>query len=267
MNAQDGPIESGVEILARAGYAARGVVYLIVGFFAALAAFGRSEAKGTEGALAAVLGAPFGTALVWMLAIGLAGYAAWRLIQAVNDPDRHGTDAKGLVIRAGLLGSGLLNLALAFFALGLVSTWGSDGGGGDPTGGWLAAIPGAGFRWMFVWGAAAILAGTAAALIWKGATAGFEKYMRIPPDAAPWLRPLSRAGLIARGAVFLVLAGLAVRGGFAYDPADRPGLQDALKAVQGYTLGWLLLLAIGLGLAAFAAYSFAEALYRRIDPH
>jgi hypothetical protein len=81
-----------------------------------------------------------------------------------------------------------------------------------------------------------------------------------------WLRPLSRFGLIARGIVFLVIGGLVVRGGLAYDVAERPGLADALQAVQGQDFGWLILLAIALGLVAFGLYSLAEARYRTVSP-
>ena len=81
-----------------------------------------------------------------------------------------------------------------------------------------------------------------------------------------WLRPLSRFGLIARGIVFLIIAALLAFGGQQYDAANRPGLDEALRAVQAYPLGWLLLLVIALGLIAFGLYSLAEARYRSISP-
>ena len=257
-------MKSKIEPLARAGYAARGVVYLIVGLFAVLAALSRQEAQGSEGALQVILRQPFGTILVWLMIFGLVGYAIWRLVQAVNDPDRHGKDAKGLAIRAGLLASGVLHAALAFFALGLVSVWGRSEGGGDPTAGPLAAIFGAEYAWVFVWGLALIVAGVGAAFIWKGATAGFMKYFQCPGQIMRWLKPLSQFGLIARGVVFLIVAFLIVTGGSAYDSESRPGLQEALKAVQGWAFGWIILLVIAVGLLAFGLYSLAEARYRRI---
>ena len=81
-----------------------------------------------------------------------------------------------------------------------------------------------------------------------------------------WLKPLARFGLTARGAVFLIIAALVVSGGLSYDAAERPGLTDALRAVQGYTFGWLILLVIALGLMAFGLYSLAEARYRHVSP-
>jgi hypothetical protein len=257
----------GIVWLARAGYAARGVVYLIVGFFAALAALGRADTMGSEGALRTILGQPFGRALVWLMIVGLAGFALWRVVQAVMDTDRHGRDAKGLAVRAGLVGSAVGYGSLALFALGLVTAWG--GGRGDPSRGWIASIYEAGWGRALVWAVAAILFAVAAAHVWKGYRAGFEKYFRAPARTMRWLRPLSRFGLIARGVTFILIGILVLRGGLRYgsggEGSGRPGLQDALQAVQGYPAGWLILLVIAVGLAAFGVYSLAEAVYRRVD--
>ena len=254
-----------LEAMARAGYAARGVVYLIVGFFAVLGALGRSDTRDSEGALQALLAQPFGTLLVWLVIAGLAAHAAWRFLQASYDTDDHGTGAKGLVVRAGLFTAGLSNLGLAFVALGMVSQWGSDGGG-DPTGRWLASAAGLGLAQLILGAVALVFAGAGVAMIWKGLKAGFEKYFRCPEDTMRWLRPLSRYGLIARGAVFAIIAALFVRGGLAYDAESAPGLKDAFRAIESFGFGWLLLLAMGVGLFAFGLYSLAEARYRRVSP-
>ena len=252
-------------IMARAGYAARGAVYVIVGFFAVLGALGRSETKDSEGALATLLGQPFGTVLVWLVIIGLVAHAAWRMLQAFFDTDSHGREPKGLVIRAGLFVAGLSNLGLAFIAFGMVSGSGG-GGGGDPTGEWLASAADLGLAKAIIGAVALGFAGAGAAMIWKGVKAGFEKYFRCPEDTMRWVRPLSRYGLIARGTVFVIIAALFVRGGLAYDAESAPGLQDAFRAIESFDFGWLLLIAMGLGLLAFGLYSLAEARYRHVSP-
>jgi len=260
-------MRSGIEMLARAGYAARGFVYLLIGVLAVLAALGRSEIEGTEGALERLFAQPFGTALVWLMALGLAAFAVWRIVQAVRDTDHHGTDAKGMAVRAGLVGGAVSYAAVALLAIGIANgSRAEEGGGGrDPTGGWLAALHDAGLGPMIVYGVAAVLAAVGLAHIIKGMRASFRKYFRCPHDVMRWVTPLSRFGLIARGVVFLIVAGLVVTGGLAYDPAERPGLGDALRAVQGFTFGWLILLAIALGLVAFGLYSLAQARYRHVS--
>jgi len=122
-------VTRGVVWLARSGYAARGLVYGIVAFFAALAALGAARTVDTKGAIEELLTQPFGAVLLWLMAIGLFAHVAWRLTQGLGDTDRHGDDAKGLLIRGGLLGSAVVNLLLALFTLGLISGLDSLSGG------------------------------------------------------------------------------------------------------------------------------------------
>jgi hypothetical protein len=257
---------SAIEGMARVGYAARGAVYLIVGFFAVLAAFGRSDAKDTEGALQSVLAHPFGTVLVAAIALGLLAIAAWRTVQAVRDADHHGAEPKGVLIRAGLFLGGLSYFVLAALVAGMLLGSRLSDSGGDPSPGWLSGVYGAGIGSLLVYAAAVIVLTVGLAHIVRGVRASFEKYFRCPEETLRWLRPLARFGLIARGLIFLIVAGLIVRGGLAYNLEERPGLGDALQAVQGYSIGWLLFLALALGLVAFGLYSLAEARYREVAP-
>ena len=71
------------EWLARAGIAARGVIYAIIGVLAIKLAVGSGgETTNQQGALATIAKQPFGKALLILMAIGLAGYAIWRLVRA-----------------------------------------------------------------------------------------------------------------------------------------------------------------------------------------
>ena len=70
----------------RVGYAAKGVVYIIVGVLAAQAAFGGGGATtGSRGAIRSIADEPFGQVLLVLTALGLAGYAVWRLVMAGVD--------------------------------------------------------------------------------------------------------------------------------------------------------------------------------------
>ena len=262
-----------IEPLARAGYATRGIVYLIIGGFAVFAAFGPSRAEGTEGAFATILSQPFGQILLWLVVVGLIGFAIWRFVQAWLDTDGHGSGAKGMAIRTGKVGSGLVHVGLALLAAGMMLGWnsgsgGGGGGGSDPSGRWIAAAYEAGFGQFLTWTVAAVVAIVGLAQLWKGYKAGFEDEFRpCPPDVMGWVRPLGRAGFMARGVTFLIIASLIFYGGLRYGGSEggsTPGLADALAAVEGYSFGWLILLAIALGLIAFGLYSLAAARYRRI---
>ena len=262
-----GELSRGIVWLARSGYAARGVVYLIIGAFAFFAASGNGETVGTQGALVQLLGQPFGETLLWIMVVGLAAYAAWRLTQAIADPEDHGTDAKGIAIRAGLIGSCVTYTLLALFTLGLLgsSLGQSQNGGGSGGGDFLSGLLGWQFSNYLVYVVALIPLGVGIAHIIKGWKAKFEKYFYASDDVMRWVRPVSRAGLIARGVAFLVVAGMLFSGGRRYEPTEPPGLEDALNALQSLPFGTFWLSLIGLGLIAFALYSFAEAIWRRID--
>ena len=69
--------------LARAGLLARGAVYFVIGLLALKLALGiGGKATDQEGAMKAIAAQPFGKVLLVLLAIGLAGYALWRLTRA-----------------------------------------------------------------------------------------------------------------------------------------------------------------------------------------
>ncbi|WP_309083198.1 DUF1206 domain-containing protein [Chelativorans sp.] len=246
--------------LARAGYAARGIIYVVIGFFAALAAVGGGEAMSSRDALTVLLSSGAGSALAYALIAGLVFYALWRLIQAGFDTDGHGRDAKGVAIRGGLLVSAAVYATLASYAWSLSRGAGGGGGGG---GGWAEMLAGfVGARWVAA-ALALALAGAGIAHVAKALRERYARYLQAGPQAMRVIHPVAKTGLIARGAVFLVLAFLlatrSVRGG------EQASSKAALEFIQGLPLGWLLLTAVGLGLIAFALYSFTEAVYRRIN--
>ncbi|WCM48515.1 DUF1206 domain-containing protein [Pseudomonas sp. WJP1] len=254
-------------MLARGGYAARGILYLIIGIFALLAAQDSTKPKDSQKSLEALLTQPFGYVLVGLVVAGLLAFAGWRLVQAIRDVDHHGTKLKGLVIRAGLLVGGLINGALAFFALGLlisgVRSSGSSAGG--ETKDLLAHLLSWDHSNVLVYLVALVPLGVGIAHIIKAWKASFEKYFEADEDVMRYIRPVSRFGLIARGVVFIEIALLLVISGSRYQATDPPGMKEALDALQNLPLGGLILMVMALGLIAFSAYSFSEAAWRKIN--
>ncbi|WP_339437237.1 MULTISPECIES: DUF1206 domain-containing protein [unclassified Pseudomonas] len=253
-------------VLARGGYAARGVLYLIIGIFALLAAQDSTKPKDSHKSLEALLGQPFGYFLVGLVVTGLLAFAGWRVLQATRDVDHHGTELKGLVIRAGLFSAGVFNGALAFFALGLLmSGIRSSGNSGGQTQDWLAHLLSWEYSNVLVYVIALIPLGVGVAHIIKGWKASFEKYFNADEDVMRYVRPVSRFGLIARGVVFIEIALLLAVSGSSYQAMDPPGMKEALDALQNLPGGWLILMVMALGLIAFSVYSFSEAFWRTIN--
>jgi hypothetical protein len=107
-----------VERLARLGLVAKGVIYAVVAILAVKVALGgREESPDRHGALKAIAEQPFGKWLLTLLAIGLAGYALWRLTQAILDRDHEGDGAKGLAKRGGSLAKAIWYGALCAFTV------------------------------------------------------------------------------------------------------------------------------------------------------
>jgi hypothetical protein len=255
-----------VEPLARLGYAARGAVYSIVGILAIQTAFGARGDQQTDTRSALQWVAEQSTALLWLLALGLFGYALWRVVQGVLDPENKGSDPKGLAVRAGMVASGLIYGGLAMAAVRMASGTGDSGGGGGtqgftadlmtkPFGRWLVAIA----------GIAVIISGLTQ--LRDGWTEKFRKHLKeqeMDPNEQRLAVKTGKLGLIARGIVFLLSGWFLIRAALQYNPAEARGLGGALEALASQPAGAWLLGLVALGLIAFGAYSILLARYRRI---
>src|ERR1051326_5102656 len=113
---------------ARLGYAAKGVVYLLIGVLAAQLAIGQGgSATDQRGALHTIYDQPFGKFLLLVVAIGLLAFALWSFIQAIYDTEGKGRKAKGILARIGYAAGGIAYAALAFGAYQIATGTGSGG--------------------------------------------------------------------------------------------------------------------------------------------
>ena len=233
-----------VEPLARMGYAARGVVYALIGILAIQTAFGSRGNQQTDTRSALQWVAEQSTALLWLLALGLFGYALWRVVQGVLDPENKGSDPKGLAVRAGRVASGLIygGLAMAAVRMATGANNAGDAGSGG-TQGWTADLMTKPFgRWLVaIAGIAVIVSGFVQ--LRDGWTEKFRKHLKEQEMDANEKRLAVRTGklgLIARGIVFLLSGWFLIRAALQFNPAEARGL------------------------IAFGAYSILLARYRRI---
>ncbi|MBP0445302.1 DUF1206 domain-containing protein [Roseomonas sp. SSH11] len=257
----------GLEWLARLGYAARGLVSLLVGLIALLAAVnGGGEVAGSKGALQAIFTQPWGSAMLLVVALGLFGFALWRAMQSLADADRRGTGWGALAARAGQLVSSVIYVSLGIFAVNLAI--GAASGGAEDQAArdwtrWLLAQPFG--RWLVGAVGLAIL-GAGLGMGAKAFTASFRRHLACGPGAAEWVIPLGRAGYAARAVVFLIISAFLIIAALQADPSEARGLGGALVALQAQPFGRTAFGLVALGLAAFGAFEFAEARYRRIAP-
>lgn len=254
-----------IEKLARLGYAAKGVVYILVGLLALQAARGSQQATDSGGALRSMVSQPFGQVLLGIIALGLAGYTLWRWVAALLNPEGEKTGT-----RVGYAISGVVHIGLTLTAARLAMGWGDNGRGGDqaashwtaevmshPLGRWLVALAGI------------VIAGYGLQQLRHAYTVKLDKQLalrELSGEMRAWVVRVGRAGLAARGVVFGIIGIFLLLAALRTDPGEARGLGGALQALEQQPFGPWLLGVVAVGLMAYGIYELVRARYRRIQP-
>jgi hypothetical protein len=255
---------SGFEWLARAGFVARGLIYGLIGILAIKLALG-AGGKTTDqaGALKTISQQPFGQVLLILVAIGLAGYALWRLIHALIGHGPENSDST--FDRVAALGSGIVYAGLCAIAIEiLLGSGGSSSGDthrttggvfGWPAGTWLVGIAGA------------VLIGVALYQGYRGLSKDFlkdSKTEEMSPTIRSWIKWIGTFGHLARMVVFGLVGVFLIKAAIDFNPNKAVGLDGALAKLAHNSYGPFLLGLVAAGLIAFGVYSLSDARYRRI---
>jgi hypothetical protein len=255
-------------LVARCGYAARGIVYCLVGGLALLAAIDSGgQTGGSRSALATLLQQPLGRFWLGFVAAGLLAFAVWRIIEAATDADRLGTSYKALAKRAGHVVSGFVYGGLAFSAAKLALGQGGRGGGDDrsaqdwtawalskPLGEWAIGLVGL------------VVIGVGLAYLAKSWKGDVLRLLAPPARLRRWVVGIGRLGFAARGVVFVLVGAFLILAGIHSSSKEAIGLGGALKALEQQPYGWAILAVTALGLAAFGLFGLIQARYRTIGP-
>ncbi|HYI08762.1 MAG TPA: DUF1206 domain-containing protein [Thermoanaerobaculia bacterium] len=252
-----------IERLARLGYASIGLVYMIVGGFAVAAGLGKRGGTGGHGdAFAFIRDQPFGKVLLGIIAFGLVGYAIWRFVSAATDNENRGDRAKGIAVRLGSAGRGLIYGLMTIEVIRMIR--GGGGGEGEeqqakhwtarlmeaPFGHWLVGAAGLG---VVAYGAYQLYAAWDSKLSKRISLGEIDGRVRSKVIA------ISRFGIGARGVVFFIIGGSLVLAGFRHNPNAAHGTTGALQELPAPVL-----VLVGFGLAAYGVYALVNARYRRI---
>lgn len=255
--------------LVRAGYAAKGFVYVIVGLLAVLAAVGasRSDATGSRGAMDAIVGQPFGMVLLVMVALGLAMYALWQFFRAARDPEHYDHGKKTIFRRVSYAVSGIVHAGLVIAA---VKTMIGAARSGDDEGarGWTATLMSYPMGQWLVAIAGLIVAGFGVRQVYKGFKTDLDDQLSIGQVNPSWRKITlwtCRLGMVARGIVFAIAGIFLLVAAQREDPNEARGIGGALDSLQRQPYGPWLLGAVALGLMAYGLYLFIVARYRRIE--
>jgi Domain of Unknown Function (DUF1206) len=254
------------EWLARAGLVARGVIYAVIGLLAIKLALGDGGGKTTnqKGALTTISEQPFGKALLILTAVGLAGYAIWRLLRAALGHGPEGAD--DTKERIGGLVSGLAYGALFITSLSILfgSGGGSSSRGPDKATGGVLDWP-AGQVLVVIAGLVLIGVGIDQGIkAVKGDFLDKSKTEEMSEGVERAFTALGVFGHLARMVVFALIGWFLIRAAIDYDPDKAVGLDGALAALGRSSYGPVLLGIVAAGLLGFAAYSIADARYRKV---
>jgi hypothetical protein len=261
-------VQPWVERLARVGFAATGVVYLLIGVLAFQAAAGLGGGTTDHhGALLVLLRQPLGRWLLAIVAAGLLGYAVWRGITAVADPEAHGRhDWKRKFVRVGFAFRAVVHVGLAWSAAKLAL--GNGGGAEDSAESRTAQLMSLPFGTWLV-GAVAIGVGAyGIAQIVRGLLGKIDRQLALGSLGADERRLVERAarvGLVARGVVFGIIGVFLGNAALQHDPSEAGGLKEALLALEQQQYAPFLMGGVAVGLAAYGAYQLARARYRVIS--
>jgi hypothetical protein len=254
--------DEALSIIARAGFGARAVIYLIVGASAASAAFRSGQhPHGMTGALQDLAETRFGGIALLVLAAGLACLAGWLAVAGIAR--RGGSGGKFWLVRISMVGDAVVYAGFVVMVLGFVLGWRSGGDAAAQS--WTA--------WLFAYffGRAlvgvvgvSVLVGGLGYIVWAW-TADIEGRLELPAQQKRLTEPVSRCGLTGRGAAIALVGGYLLAAAIDADPSEAHGFGGVLETLRQTSYGGIALIMFALAFGASGFFDFLEALYRRID--
>lgn len=252
---------------ARIGWVAKGIVYLLIGvlaFTVAAAPFrddDAAEQADPVGAIAKIAEQPFGTALLWIMAIGLVVYACWRIVTVILPAE---VDGHSFLRRVGYVVSALTYLALAFTAVTLARHSSSETGESQDS--QVSSATADVLAWTggrtLVGLVGITLIGIAVYFLWKGLSASFERELHhrsVGPFSWHAVRALGRIGWIGRATMMALIGLFVTRAAIEFDAHEASGLDDSLRRVADTTVGTVLVYVVAVALVLYGAFCVVSA--------
>ncbi|WP_010149207.1 DUF1206 domain-containing protein [Serinicoccus profundi] len=247
-----------LEKLARIGFAASGLIHVLIGGIALRVALGSGGEADQGGALQAVREAPAGALILWVCVLGFLALALFQLLDGLLGGGEIGDRVKAV-------GKGVL-----YAALGLTTLTFARGGSSDSSQSsqdLTATLMQAPLGRVLVGIVGLAVIGVGGYHLYKGATKKFLEDLKSTGGASlgTGVTVTGMVGYIAKGVALLVVGGLFAIAAWQADPEEAQGMDGALKMLAGQPFGTALLVVVAVGLVAYGVYSFARARYARMD--
>ena len=246
------------------GYAAKGIVYLLIGILAVQAAILRQEAVGTYLSLNFLASQPFGRLLVFCLAIALVGYVLRRLLQAIFVPGSAKPSSwKCRFKRIGYMMSAFSYTGVVYTAIQIAFSSGEYDDTIEDLANELFELP-IGEWWIFLGGIVATTVGIS--YVYGAYTGSYISEFDsddINYRLEKWSRRFGKIGVAARGVSFVLTGLFLIQAALFGNSELAGGLQNAFKMLTVQPFGWLCLGIIGVGFISYGLYMLVVTLYRR----
>ena len=265
----------GVVKIGRAGWFAKGVVYVIAGLLAvsvAAKASGWSESPSTgsqeaspTGAIKTVAGSGGGALLLWLLAIGMLLYAAWRVVSAFL-PGGH--DVKARAHRIGYLCSAVIYTTFAISAIALARRRQTDPNGNQKVTDISASMMTHTAGRFLIGLVGLIVIGVGLYRLSKGLKVDVNDELDLSGMSSAritWTKRLGAVGEIGRGIGIGLVGFFLLRSAITYDATDATGLDGALRRLAVTSWGLVVVFVVGIGFAAYGIFCLATFTHRRLQ--
>jgi hypothetical protein len=254
-----------LELLARGGFIAYGVIHLMFAWLALQVAFGDSAGETDQsGALKTLAQQPAGEFLVIGIIVGMVAMAVWQAFEAAlghSGPQDRTAVAERVI-------SGCRTVLYLYFAyLGYQVVSGANPSQSQSQQSSASSMMDSGGGRLLVGLAGLVVAGVGVGLVVYGLKKQFQKHLntgQMSPSVRRTVRRLGTAGYASKGVAYGIAGALIVSAAVNYDPEKAGGLDAALKTLAGTDWGPWLLGLIALGIACFGVYCFFQAKYRKV---
>jgi hypothetical protein len=255
-----------LELLARAGLIAYGVVHLLIGWLAVQIAWSASGSKSADvsGALKTLADQPFGKVLLWLVAVGLVALALWQASEAFwGYRNREGAERVRKQVTSG-------TRAIIYAALGVSAAAVALGSGSSSSQSEKQATTGV-LAWpggrVIVVVAGLIIIGVGVVHVVKGVKKSFAEEIdtsSMSPVARKGVARLGQVGFVAKGVALGLVGGLLSYATVTFDRHKAQGLDGAMQTILAQPFGRFLLTAAALGFVAFGVFAILQSRYRRM---
>lgn len=252
-----------LELLARVGLIAYGIIHILVGWLALLMAWSGSVAESSDlsGALRTIAEQPLGKIMLGLVAGGLVALSLWQISESIwGYRKRDGATGKRMASGTKAVVYAALGISAGRVAFGSGSS--SEAQQQEATSGLLSLPAGR----VMVAVAGLIIIGIGISHVVKGVKKSFLEEIVITtmsPVARQGTIRLGQIGYIAKGVAIGTVGGLLTYTTVTFDP-QMQGLDGALRTILAQPSGRFLLTVLAFGFVAFGLFAMIQSLYRRM---